>query len=81
VSCDIYGNPNVSPVVISPQLSDFYWLPNNVTATDALMVDYQPSEVGWMCTSPELVAHLSVPYDVQALEQGTRPIRPRPAAS
>ncbi len=23
-----------------------------------------------MCTSPELIAHLSVPYDVQGLEQG-----------
>ncbi len=67
---DIYGNPNVLPDVISPQLSDFYWLPNHLTATDALMVDYQPSEVAWMCTSPKLIAHLSVAYDVQSLEQG-----------
>jgi hypothetical protein len=67
---DIYGNPNVLPVAISPQLSDFFWLPNNLTATDALMVDYQPSDVAWMCTSPKLIAHLTVPYDVAGLEQG-----------
>ncbi len=34
------------------------------------MVDYQPSEVAWMCTSPILVAHLTVPYGVKGLEQG-----------
>jgi hypothetical protein len=67
---DIYGNPNVLPDAISPQLSDWYWLPNNLTATAALMVDYQPSEVAWMCTSPTLIAHLTVPYDVKGLEQG-----------
>ena len=67
---DIYGNPKDRPVAISPQLSDFYWLPNNLTATDALMVDYQPSEVAWMCTSPKLIAHLTVPYHVTGLEQG-----------
>jgi Dolichyl-phosphate-mannose-protein mannosyltransferase len=66
----IYSNPNDLPVVISPQLSDFYWLPNNLTATNALMVDYQPSEVTWMCTSPTLIAHLTVPYGVKGLEQG-----------
>jgi 4-amino-4-deoxy-L-arabinose transferase-like glycosyltransferase len=66
----IYGNSNDLPVAISPQLSDFYWLPNNLTATDALMVDYQPSDVAWMCTSPKVIAHLTVPYDVQGLEQG-----------
>jgi hypothetical protein len=66
----IYGNPNDLPVAISPQLSDFYWLPNSLTATDALMVDYQPSDVAWMCTSPKVIAHLTVPYDVQGLEQG-----------
>ena len=34
------------------------------------MVDYQPSEVAWMCTSPTLIAHLTVPYGVKGLEQG-----------
>ncbi len=66
----VYGNPNDLPVAVSPQLSDYYWLPNNLTATYALMVDYQPSDVGWMCTSPELIAHLTVPYNVKGLEQG-----------
>jgi hypothetical protein len=66
----IYGDPKVLPPVVSPQLSDFYWLPSNLTATDALMVDYQPSDVAWMCTSPMLIAHLTVPYHVKGLEQG-----------
>ena len=61
----VFGDPDAIPEAVSPQLSDFYWLPNNLTATDALMVDYQSSEVASMCTSPELIAHLSVPYDVQ----------------
>jgi hypothetical protein len=34
------------------------------------MVDYQPSDVAWMCTSPKLLAHLTVPYHVAGLEQG-----------
>jgi hypothetical protein len=67
---EVYGNPNVGPDAISPQLNDWYWLPNNLTATDALMIDYQPSDVAWMCTSPMLVAHLTVPYGVSGLEQG-----------
>jgi hypothetical protein len=66
----VYENRQTVPVAISPQLSDWYWLPANLTATYALMVDYQPSEVTWMCTSPELVAHLTVPYGVKGLEQG-----------
>ena len=66
----VYEKPDVRPVAISPQLSDWYWLPNNLTATDALMVDYQPSDVAWMCTSPTLVTHLTVPYHVKGLEQG-----------
>ena len=61
---EVYGKPNVRPVAVSPQLSDWYWLPSNLTATNALMVDYQPSDVAWMCTSPTLVAHLTVPYQV-----------------
>jgi hypothetical protein len=67
---EVYGNSKTVPVAISPQLSDWYWLPSNLPATAALMVDYQPSEVAWMCTSPTLVAHLTVPYGVKGLEQG-----------
>jgi hypothetical protein len=67
---EIYDNPSDRPIAISPQLSDWYWLPNNLTATDALMVDYQPSDVAWMCASAKLIAHLTVPYDVAGLEQG-----------
>jgi hypothetical protein len=66
----VYGNPGVLPAAVSPQLSDWYWLPRNLTASDALMVDYQPSDVGWMCISPKLIAHLVVPYQVAGLEQG-----------
>jgi hypothetical protein len=66
----IYGNPKLLPDVISPHLSDYYWLPNHLTATNALMIDYQPSEVAWMCTSPVVIAHLTVPYQVVGLEQG-----------
>jgi Dolichyl-phosphate-mannose-protein mannosyltransferase len=66
----IYGNPKLLPDVISPHLSDFYWLPDHLTATNALMVDYQPSDVAWMCNSPTVIAHLTVPYDVKGLEQG-----------
>jgi hypothetical protein len=67
---DVYGDPKLRPIAISPQLSDWYFLPNNLTAIYALMVDYQPSDVIWMCTSPRLIAQLVVPYDVQGLEQG-----------
>ena len=66
----IYGNREILPDVISPQLSDYYWLPRNLTATNALMVDYQPADVAWMCLSPRLIAHLTVPYEVKGLEQG-----------
>nr|MDQ6921454.1 hypothetical protein [Candidatus Dormibacteraeota bacterium] len=66
----VYGDPNRLPAVVSPQLSDYYWLPSNLTATDALMIDYQPAAVTWMCAAPELVAHLTVPYEVRGLEQG-----------
>lgn len=55
---------------MSPQLSDWYWLPDNLTSTYALMVDYQPADVAWMCISPALVAHLTVPYHVAGREQG-----------
>ena len=66
----VYDSPAIRPEAISPQLSDWYWLPSNLTATNALMVDYQPSEVAWMCTSPKLITHLTVPYGVKGLEQG-----------
>jgi Dolichyl-phosphate-mannose-protein mannosyltransferase len=66
----IYDKPSDRPTSISPQLSDWYWLPSNLTATNALMVDYKPSEVAWMCTSPTLITHLTVPYHVAGLEQG-----------
>lgn len=55
---------------MSPQLSDYYWLPSNLTATYALMIDYQPAAVAWMCAGPTNIAHLTVPYDVNGLEQG-----------
>jgi hypothetical protein len=67
---EIYGDPRRLPVVVSPQLSDWYWLPPNIHATNALMVDYQPADVTWMCASPRLVGHLRVPYAVKGLEQG-----------
>jgi 4-amino-4-deoxy-L-arabinose transferase-like glycosyltransferase len=67
---DVYDPPSTRPVAISPQLSDWYWLPDNLTATYAVMVDYQPSDVAWMCTSPQLITHLIVPYGVAGLEQG-----------
>lgn len=66
----IYGNKRSLPAVVSPQLSDWYWLPTNLEAKNALMVDYQPSDVGWMCSSATLVGHLTVPYGVEGLEQG-----------
>lgn len=66
----IFGNPTTLPDVVSPQLSDWYWLPPNLAATSALMVDYTPSDVAWMCDSSQLVAHLTVPYQVAGLEQG-----------
>jgi hypothetical protein len=65
----VYDSPGTAPEAISPQLSDWYWLPGNLTATSALMVDYTPSDVAWMCTSPTLITHLVVPYHVKGLEQ------------
>ena len=64
------GDPRTAPVAVSPQLSDWYWLPSNLAATNALLVDYQPSDVEWMCSSPTLVTHLVVPFQVHGLEQG-----------
>jgi len=66
----IYGDKRSLPVVVSPQLSGWYWLPRDLAATNALMVDYQPSDVGWMCSSATLVGHLTVPFSVHGLEQG-----------
>ena len=66
----IYGDQAQLPVVVSPQLTDWYWLPANVSATQALMVDYAPSDVSFMCGSATVLTHLVVPYHVQGLEQG-----------
>jgi hypothetical protein len=66
----IYEKPKELPAVLSPQLSEWFWLPPGLDATDALMVGYEPSDVTWMCTSATVVAHLTVPYQVVNLEQG-----------
>jgi hypothetical protein len=66
----IYGDPKRLPDVLSPQQSDWFWLPQHLVATDALMVGYAPSDVSWMCSSASVVAHLTVPYQVVNLEQG-----------
>ena len=66
----VYGGPTEQPVVVSPQLSDWYWLPQHVTATYALMIDYEPKDVAWMCDSASLLTRLVVPYGVKGLEQG-----------
>ena len=66
----VYIGPSRRPEAYSPQLSDWFWLPSHVSATYALMVDYRPSDVAWMCSSPTLIAHLAVPYQVMGLEQG-----------
>jgi hypothetical protein len=66
----VYGGPKEHPVVVSPQLSDWYWLPQHVNATGALMIDYAPKDVTWMCDSPSLLTRLIVPYGVRGLEQG-----------
>jgi hypothetical protein len=60
----IYGKLKSLPDSYSPQLSDFYWLPEHVAATDVLMVGYAPSDVRFMCTSATIVAHLTIPYHV-----------------
>ena len=67
---DLYGDPKLRPEAVSPQLSEWYWLPSHPTATQAIMVDYRPPDVDWLCLSPRLIAHLTVPYDVKGLEQG-----------
>ena len=64
----IFGNPQLLPASFSPQLSDWYWLPPHLAATDALMVGYAPSDVAWMCTATKVVGHLVVPYNVVNLE-------------
>lgn len=67
---DIYGNPKLLPASFSPQLSDYFWLPASLSASYVIMVGYNPSDVDWMCTSTKLVAHLTIPYGVQNVEQG-----------
>ena len=66
----LFGDPSRRPEAVSPQLSDWYWLPKHLTATFALMVDYQPAAVAWMCTSSRRIDQLTVPYAVTGLEQG-----------
>ncbi len=66
----VYVDPRTRPVAVSPQLSDYYWVPPDLSATTALMIDYQPDAVAWMCRDPTLIAHLTVPYAVSGLEQG-----------
>jgi len=66
----IYGDRRSLPAIISPQLSGWYWLPNDLVATKALMIDYEPSDINWMCSSASLVGRLAVPYGVKGLEQG-----------
>lgn len=65
----IYGNPRELPVAVSPQLTDWYWLPSHLAARYALMVDYQPADVRWVCSSPAVIDHLAVPFHVADLEQ------------
>jgi len=66
----IYGDKRSLPVVVSPQLSGWYWFPGDLVAKNALMVDYQPPDIAWMCSSATLVGHLTVPFGVRGLEQG-----------
>ena len=66
----VYSNPSQLPVVASPQLSEWYWLPPDQLATDALMVGYAPADISWMCASTAVVGHLTVPFGVANLEQG-----------
>src|SRR5216684_3640522 len=66
----VYVDPARRPAAYSPQLSDWYWLPRDLSPTYALMIDYRPSDVEWMCNSPTLIGHLTVPYQVMGLEQG-----------
>jgi hypothetical protein len=66
----IYGNSKLLPDSFSPQLSDYFWIPTHLAAAHGLMVGYEPSDVASMCTSPTVIAHLTVPYHVVNLEQG-----------
>ena len=66
---NVYESSARLPAAVSPQLSDWFWLPDKLDATYALMVDYEPSDVGWMCTSATLLTRLTVPYQVKGLEQ------------
>jgi hypothetical protein len=63
----IYGSPAL-PASYSPQLSDYYYLPAHVAATDVLMVGYAPSDVSFMCSSSTVLAHLTIPFHVVNLE-------------
>lgn len=67
----IYGRSGALPASYSPQLSDWFWLPEHVAATDVLMVGYAPSDIPWMCSTAAVIAHLTVPYHVVNGEQGS----------
>jgi hypothetical protein len=67
---ELYGDPELLPDVMSPQLSYFFWVPPQLMATSALMVNYEPADVAWLCEAPDVIAHLTVPYQVVNLEQG-----------
>ena len=67
---DVYGDAALLPASFSPQLSDYFWLPANLPAKYTIMVGYAPSDINWMCTSTKVIAPLTVPYNVQNLEQG-----------
>src|ERR1035437_2416672 len=67
----IFGNATLLPASYSPQLSDYYWLPGQLSATHALMAGYAPSDVASICPSASVVPHLPVPYHVVNLEQGS----------
>ena len=54
----ISGDPGALPDVISPQLTAYHWLPEHIKASAAIMVDFPPSDVEWMCTLPKLIACL-----------------------
>jgi len=52
---------------IRDPLADHLITPQNAAL---LLIDYQPAEVTWLCSAPQIIAHLTVPYNVKGLEQG-----------
>ena len=66
LNCD-WKIPTACPII--PWIAAEFGLDVIELSTNALMVDYEPSDVSWMCSSATLVGHLKVPYDVHGLEQ------------